>query len=429
MDMNMNKYKSELDNLTVSEAFKNSTKKMLVENMNEIVAKRTMKSKIVRSLATVAAILTILISGTFLIKYREYTSDISKQPTKQEDSNPNYIIDNEVNNGQQEDSLPSEFVPKDNLPILAMNYGVKDGMGYEALMAFNISELENGNPWTKDANIASLPVFNNVSKTDKNGKYLGGISKDEMRKIAQTNAEALGISINNIEEDNNYIIAKSSDVEITVNKSGTTKIYFVTAPNISADVSFDNGNTVNGIDSVKKTTSILLNKFSNLTKFQAPVLAVSGSYTYGENFLWDYSGYEGKGDLTNQILNYNFKKIRFCSNDFGKLFIIWIDNVDISSSIGDYPIISKEEAKQLLLKGNYSTSVPERFPGENYIRKVEITYNKDNYNDVFIPFYRFYIEMPTMEQSNGLKTYGIYYVPAVKAEYLDELPKAEVHFN
>ncbi|MEG0307510.1 MAG: hypothetical protein RR636_06170 [Clostridium sp.] len=64
MDMNMNKYKSELDNLTVSEAFKNSTKKMLVENMNEIVAKMTMKSKIVRSLATVAAILTILIRGT-----------------------------------------------------------------------------------------------------------------------------------------------------------------------------------------------------------------------------------------------------------------------------------------------------------------------------------------------------------------------------
>ena len=46
-----------------------------------------------------------------------------------------------------------------------------------------------------------------------------------------------------------------------------------------------------------------------------------------------------------------------------------------------------------------------------------------------MPYYRFYVELPDMERENGLKTYGAYYVPAVKGEYISNMPVWEGTFN
>ena len=35
-----------------------------------------------------------------------------------------------------------------------------------------------------------------------------------------------------------------------------------------------------------------------------------------------------------------------------------------------------------------------------------------------MPYYRFYVELPDMKMDNGLKNFGAFYVPAVKAEYI-----------
>ena len=88
--------------------------------------------------------------------------------------------------------------------------------------------------------------------------------------------------------------------------------------------------------------------------------------------------------------------------------------------MGDYPIISVKEAQALLCAGNYITTVPEEFPGEEHIARVELIYRDS---------YRFYVEVPDMARDNGLKTYGAYYVPAVSGEFLSELPVWEGQFN
>ena len=56
------------------------------------------------------------------------------------------------------------------------------------------------------------------------------------------------------------------------------------------------------------------------------------------------------------------------------------------------------------------------------VKKAEIVYKTGDYETYYMPYYRFYAELPEKEQENGLKTYGCYYVPAVNGRYLEVVP-------
>ena len=109
--------------------------------------------------------------------------------------------------------------------------------------------------------------------------------------------------------------------------------------------------------------------------------------------------------------------------------MIRIYNPDLSEKTGEYPVISVQEAKELLLNGNYITTVPYEMPGKEYIARVELVYRKGTYETYYMPYYRFYVEVPYEERENGLKTYGAYYVPAVEGKYLTEMPVWDGSFN
>ena len=102
---------------------------------------------------------------------------------------------------------------------------------------------------------------------------------------------------------------------------------------------------------------------------------------------------------------------------------------NLSDKVGDYPIISAEEATDLLLNGNYITTVPCSMPGQEYIAGVDLVYRSGKYEEYFMPYYRFYVELPEQEQEDGLKDYGAYYIPAVLAEYLTNMPVWNGDFN
>ena len=93
---------------------------------------------------------------------------------------------------------------------------------------------------------------------------------------------------------------------------------------------------------------------------------------------------------------------------------------DLSEKIGDYPIITAKEAKESLAEGNYITTVPYDMPGMEYVKKAELIYRTGSLETYFMPYYRFYVEIPELEEE-GLKTYGAYYVPAVEEEYLSKV--------
>ena len=69
-------------------------------------------------------------------------------------------------------------------------------------------------------------------------------------------------------------------------------------------------------------------------------------------------------------------------------------------------------------------------PGEAYIRKVELVYRTGVYDEYFMPYYRFYVELLVEAPAvDGMNHLAAYYVPAVAEEYLAPLSTWDGRFN
>ena len=95
--------------------------------------------------------------------------------------------------------------------------------------------------------------------------------------------------------------------------------------------------------------------------------------------------------------------------------------------MGEYEIISEDEARQRLEEGNYvSIMVTEddalggAFSDENIIL-VELTYLTGSNCQYYQPYYCFYVELKS--EIKGLCNYGTFYVPALTDENLLQFPE------
>ena len=79
------------------------------------------------------------------------------------------------NSGFPEELADTKFIPNSNspeelpaLPMLSVSESSKEAMGFEGVMAYDISELVNANPWNEDTEISALPVYQNPLSYDEN---------------------------------------------------------------------------------------------------------------------------------------------------------------------------------------------------------------------------------------------------------------------
>ncbi|HEY8349216.1 MAG TPA: hypothetical protein PK767_02745 [Clostridiales bacterium] len=386
---------------------------------------------------------------------------------------------------------PSGPVDLPDLPKLTVNTDL-GSFGFEGLMAYNIDELRNGNPWTENNDLETMPVFANPHEYDSAGAPVSGLTPEEMLAEAEKIADIFGLDVTSLytepaleeieqiiqkmeaigasEEEISrntsifYAAAKCNGAEIRVEKDG--HVYLSLTPETahlaeeieklsayeSFEVSFDIkyktedgtmystglplpagysftfSNTSN--EQALEITQYLYSKYGAFTGITTPGFDVAADYTFSGVLTRPHTFvFENEGTLTDRILNYNFRRLYFYATDSGGLGGISYYNADLSKKIGDYPIITAEEARRLLLEGHYITSVPEALPGKRYIAHVELIYRAGRLDTVFMPYYRFLVELPSMELENGLKTYGAFYVPAVRSEYLENMPVWDGSFN
>ena len=344
-----------------------------------------------------------------------------------------------------------------DLPMLDLT--PKEGAtayGFEGYMAYDISELSSANPWTESMDLKTLPVFRNPVDYDRAGAPKAPVSEEAMEamkaRLLET-AERLGLE--NVQVMDNApsqeeidavtekfasvgekvpegyfepteVVAEQDGVKLTVGADLAVRIEFDPAIDLPGEVHFSYNGTY---EETKAAAEYLLEQYRGLLDMEKPQVSITGGdYTYDGEQMFGVEFFDAAGDKTQQIVNYNFNTARFACNDEGKLWIIRLNQPDLSQKVGDYPIISVKEAQALLCSGNYITTVPEEMPGEEYIAKVELIYRDSDLDEYFMPYYRFYVEVPDMARNNGLKTFGAYYVPAVSGEFLTGMPVWEGQF-
>ena len=340
-------------------------------------------------------------------------------------------------------------------PMLTISENISDGMGFESYRAYGISELINANPWNTSLEISTLPVYRNPLTYDENF-IASGADFDEMREFLLEIADRLGLDPKKLDITDDApdketqklitesfqtagnkvpegyfnptrLLAEENGFRIEVDQTMTASIFFDPAQPLPEKYRFTYHASYKDILS---TAQYLKQEYKDLIGMDNPQINISGG-DYNDQLQQTYSieFFDANGNETEQILNYNFNRIAFYCDDSGKLFMVRIYQPDLSQKAGDYPINTWEKAEEMLSKGNHLTTVPYEMPGLEYIRKVELVYRSETYDTYFMPYYCFYVELPEQEGENGLKTYGTYYVPAVKSDYISNIPTSAGNFN
>lgn len=307
-------------------------------------------------------------------------------------------------------------------------------MGFEGYMAYDISNLVNQNPWNESTTIKRLPLFRNPYEYETSGAIVD-VDRDDMVATLKDVAMTFNIEVDDtkiIEDDGNQGVLRGVEyiqdgLRIVVSGDLSWDVWFEPGIELPEELNFSYDSST--YEDMTKVAEYLKQEYSFVLMMNEPVTNIyGGDFNIYAQQSYDLGFYEGSGSLIDQILNYNFNKIRFSCDDNSDLWLIRYTNNDLSEKIGDYPIISVEEATELLINGQYLTTVWEPFTDSEYIRDVELIY-RSAHDKIFMPYYRFYVELPSMKRENGLNTYGAYYVPAVESRFIENMPLWDERFN
>ncbi len=336
-------------------------------------------------------------------------------------------------------------------PLLSVDEEFYGSMGFEGYMAYDVSELVNGNPWNEEAELSVLPVFKNTLSHDEHGYIFYHVDIEGMRELLLDVAGRLGLEPDALEitqkavkkragEESRsaggeglegyaspvIVTAEADGVKLSVQQDMTVTVEF--DPRIALPEGYD-FKYYAPYEAYLQIAEYLRTEYRDFIAFDEPELNLhGGDYNIYFEQKYDIEFFDGSGDITERIVNYNFNRVAFYGDGEGKLWLMRVWQPDLSCKMGDYPIITRSEAQELLLNGNFITTVYADFPREEYIAKAELVYRTDMYEEYFMPYYRFYVELPELEE-NGLKTYGAYYVPAVEERYLSNMPVWDGRFN
>ena len=364
-----------------------------------------------------------------------------------------------MTSGGPEDSReygPSgEQDPAGGLPKITAELTTGD-MGFEGYMAYSVDELENGNPWRGiPADTEALPVYENLLYSEHADPVLYE-TEEELRGAAETAAERLGMTVLSLEVQTMGEIRGTEYTERPTGasaecegESGSAKIHVYRSGTVMTD--FDPPFPLDGEDLTQSLLDLLSGPLASYIGYQNAVLREFSDYGIRWEDDMAYRNtwrryYEDSSDPVMKLINFcRSSPVNVKEDEEGRSFLSTVSTSfmafdEVMEWVGEYPVIGEDEARTMLLNGEYLTTVPrDLLPDsgltEDRIDRVELVYRTGPRDKYVEPYFRFFIRLregfprDLPESAAGLKHWGIYYVPAVRAEYLSEIPVWDGSFN
>ncbi len=326
------------------------------------------------------------------------------------------------------DPVPTE------LPTLPVSMGPSlGGYGFEGYYVRDISDLKNTSPSQIGSLPDTLPVFRNAT-----GGYPLQAATEEYKAKMLTLCRSVAGRLGWDAEKTAEVWEERSDglAPTTVTATGADGVKIEVDQFMTVTISYPDRNrpfsenVLPTYDDAHKLAEKLLAEYRDLMNFANPQICITGGYYNidGEQ-SYDIVFTETGGTQTEELLEFFFHGAEFFCNEDGEPWLIHLRCTDLSDKVGDYPIITAQQAQAQLVAGHYITSCGWEMPGEAYIRKVELVYRTGEYDEYFMPYYRFYVELLEEAPVEGCMHLAAYYVPAVAEEYLAPLSTWDGRFN
>lgn len=294
------------------------------------------------------------------------------------------------------------------------------------------SENKFERAWDSDVKIEKLPVYHSTYPFNENSDFLPDFK--EMKRVLLDAAEKVGINPETavVEESGfgNRLEINENNMTISVNG------------NLTVDYRYDNEFVLPddfdcsldaSPDDIAKADKYLKETFREIINMDNPKMDIRGNEYFIEGRDSYVYYYEPSDDPVQNIINYNLNYVQFFGavtrNPSDKsVWCLRVQREPVANKLGDYPIISLEEAKKELFKGKfeeyYSTHSKYQVKEEDIV-DVEIIYKHYCSEEYIMPYYKFTFKVPVdfaynRETSDGkkLETYGEFTVPAVERKYM-----------
>ncbi|HIV79649.1 MAG TPA: hypothetical protein IAB13_01570 [Candidatus Avanaerovorax faecigallinarum] len=356
------------------------------------------------------------------------------------------------------------LTPEQEVPVLPRAGATKpddtaEGSRAPGIGLYNFEEFESGSPWNPDADLETLPAYKNLSY-HRAGTPLG-LSEEEMEERFSAAANALGLEfqsreaitetypdyLNDMKETKGVtkITGTTGDTTLTVYANGETEVIFESAIALPEKYSFTEGSTSD--DEAVEALKYLYGEYSDLLGYETPAYYSTKGYGIGHDYADDegtiensypvsyrgYYVYDGSGTMEDKILSHDFRYTDFIPDENGKLkYIRTYDGLSTAEKLGDYPLISLDDARSKLEEGDYicqydtPTGEPDIINPDD-ISGVCLKYLYNITEEYYLPYYVFYVDGGEWEF--GLHTYVPYFIPAISDEYLDGITVYDGHIN
>lgn len=296
------------------------------------------------------------------------------------------------------------------------------------LLAYDITEILGEHPFMADSIPETMAVYKNKYVTDGAGVPLAPLTEKEMLELGNSVADRLGENINNVENghNNNHLRIICEGMEIYVNGNGNVRVEFNKPFKLSMEIDDSRESYITAANYVSEE----LKPFLELCGVENPTPLISHDYTFDGERSYNCNLVDADDSSSSVGLYLENRYLYSITWDSYK----W----SLDEVFGKYPTISYDEAKDLLLEGRYYSIVAlEEAIDESDIVGAVIGYKTQGYDEVFMPFYAFYVDvtdrsevaMPSESIELGLKNYASYIVPAIEEEYLKDFPEIVVYFN
>ena len=293
-----------------------------------------------------------------------------------------------------------------SVKIDVINFMLNDNLGFSGGLSFyDIDVTDNNINLDEDGNIYLLPdiILKEKNTANINDEYI-------MYDKEKYNRESYVYKLSVISE--NYIISIDSSNQILLNLKVSKELPYKV--NVHEKMSFKK---------IQKLSQKLIEEYGEITNFNINNVCFSANFNDFYDNSMSLEVYDKANTIEEKLINKNFNCIEFSIQENMLYPYICFRDYELNDNkIGDYPIISIDEAVELVLKGKCWTTVPElseKNMDKNVLKKsADLVYLTRPMGKYYIPYYKFYVELLSDSKDDDKKYYGIFYVTAVKEEYL-----------
>lgn len=464
-------YRKEIENISASEKLKKDTISLMNQKQSKLQQNKTIKfpfknyGKIAASVAIIAfSVLAFpLFASEFSLGFDsveggrnpDYEAELSsetesiiKDKDNEYDNRPANAVANKaemrvytINDAVEVAETPESDKKKSKVIFNAESDG---NYGFEGFLYYDISELNTKNGFDENIVMDTLPVytFSPMASEDIEAEFNRILDATGMTVNDITRTEFEWIEL--MQDGDRKVISNTLYTDTPQKPTDACQLYWIKIELTEGYIEIRPQRSQINVflyddrpDDDKLTGSYAVANYNhifgeNLDSYTYADYNIYGEQIFSPHYMFKESDNYGQDIFNHSVgatIVWHLDSLLWSEDDKGENLHFQYTANSAYTMVTELTAISWQEALDMFYDGKYLSTVPQEIPADTIVSKIELVYKAPPYyapadyqSGYALPFYKFYVELPSMarETDKGtLKNYSVYYVCAIHPDYVE----------